>query len=81
VKSEFLSLLLLCSSGWPATHYVEQAGLELTGMFPSLPPESVGIKGMHRNRQLKNLYRSWIMSQHLALFHLFPLGKTSTQFN
>lgn len=35
----FLVSISLCSFGFPGTHYVNQANLELTEMFLSLPAE------------------------------------------
>ena len=35
---------MLCSHGWPATHYVDQAGLRLTEICLLLPPECWDLK-------------------------------------
>lgn len=43
VASEHLffpwDMISLCSSGWPETHYVDQAGIEYIEICPPLPPD------------------------------------------
>jgi hypothetical protein len=42
----FRDRVSLCSPGYPGTHSVDQAGLELKKLCLPLPP-SAGIKGVH----------------------------------
>lgn len=41
--------VLLCSSGWPQTHYIDQVSLEFPAISQPLPPKSQGVK-VHATR-------------------------------
>jgi hypothetical protein len=50
----FRDRVSLCSPGCPGTHFVDQAGLKLRNLpaYPSPPPPSAGIKGVHHHTRL-----------------------------
>jgi hypothetical protein len=51
----------LCTPGWPETHYVLQAVLELIILLPQ--PPSVGITGMNHHTQLNGCLQQKLKQQ------------------